>query len=196
FKGFILALMSSGFIRASFIIKKKGLGRAAVVDQLFVDYGGHAFLLEPLWWLGLITVIVGEIPNFTAYAFSPVVLVTPLRALSIIFSAVLAHFTLKEMLPKLGVLGCVMCIAGSVKIVIHVPLEHLITSVRKVWDQPSWLYVGSIIVLVFILVLHFAPQCGHTIVLVFTGMFSLMDSKAHLLQILCHLVEDFASTWL
>ncbi|XP_024026993.1 probable magnesium transporter NIPA6, partial [Morus notabilis] len=177
FKGFILALMSSGFIRASFIIKKKGLRRAAVVDQLFVHYGGHAYLLEPLWWLGLITVIVGEIPNFTAYAFSPAVLVTPLRALSIIFRAVLAHFTLKEMLPKLGVLGCVVCIASSVKIVIHVPLEHLITSVRKVWDQVAFLlYVGSIIVLVFILVLPFAPQYGHTIVLVLTGMFSLMDS--------------------
>ena len=32
FKGFILALLSSGFIGASFIIKKKGLRRAAAVS--------------------------------------------------------------------------------------------------------------------------------------------------------------------
>ncbi|KAK1278562.1 hypothetical protein QJS04_geneDACA007410 [Acorus gramineus] len=31
-KGFILALLSSGFIGASFIIKKKGLRRAAAVS--------------------------------------------------------------------------------------------------------------------------------------------------------------------
>ena len=56
-------------------------------------------------------------------------------------SAVLAHFILKEKLPKLGVLGCVMCISGSVIIVIHAPQEHPITSVMEVWElaiQPGW----------------------------------------------------------
>ncbi|EXC10885.1 hypothetical protein L484_002549 [Morus notabilis] len=165
-KGFILALMSSGFIGASFIIKKKGLRRAAATSGIRAGYGGYAYLLEPLWWLGLITsnsfffflgasvvarldhkttitgliftdhvqislefmisdlVIVGEIANFTAYAFAPAILVTPLGALSIIVR-----------LPKLGVLGCVMCIAGSVIIVIHAPQEHPISSVMEVWDM-------------------------------------------------------------
>lgn len=178
--GFILALMSSGFIGASFIIKKKGLRRAAATSGLRAGYGGHAYLLEPLWWLGLFTMIVGEIANFTAYAFAPAILVTPLGALSIIVSAVLAHFILKEKLPKLGVLGCVMCISGSVIIVIHAPQEHPITSVMEVWElaiQPAFLlYVGSVLVLVFILVFHFAPRCGHTNVLIFTGICSLMGS--------------------
>uniref|UniRef100_A0A804N5H0 Probable magnesium transporter n=1 Tax=Zea mays TaxID=4577 RepID=A0A804N5H0_MAIZE len=48
--------------------------------------------------------------NFIAYIFAPGVLVTPLGALSIIVSSVLAHFVLKERLEKLGVLGCVSCI--------------------------------------------------------------------------------------
>lgn len=55
-------------------------------------------------------------------------------------SAVLAHFILKEKLHNLGVLGCVMCIAGSIIIVIHAPQEHPITSVMEVWimaTQPS-----------------------------------------------------------
>ncbi|PON75789.1 Magnesium transporter NIPA [Parasponia andersonii] len=179
-KGFILALLSSGFIGASFIIKKKGLRKAATASGLRAGYGGYAYLLEPLWWLGLITMIVGEIANFTAYAFAPAVLVTPLGALSIIVSAVLAHFILKERLHNLGVLGCVMCIAGSIIIVIHAPQEHPIISVMEVWimaTQPAFLlYVGSVIVLVFILVFHFAPRCGHSNVLVFTGICSLMGS--------------------
>jgi len=83
-KGFILALMSSLFIGASFIIKKKGLRRAAAASGvragkkrflfsvfwneilvlwngsgldcgIFVGIGGFSYLLEPLWWLGMIT---------------------------------------------------------------------------------------------------------------------------------------------
>ena len=126
-----------------------------------------------------------------------------------VFSAVLAHFILNEKLQKLGVLGCVMCIAGSIIIVIHAPQEHPITSVQEIWSlatQPGlslplyvsisfcihitlfcWLtimpsvtafllYVASVIVLVFILIFHFSPRCGHSNVLVFTGICSLMGS--------------------
>lgn len=41
-KGFILALLSSGFIGSSFIIKKKGLRRAAAVSG--VRAGNHIYL--------------------------------------------------------------------------------------------------------------------------------------------------------
>ncbi|XLR54807.1 hypothetical protein S83_005479 [Arachis hypogaea] len=41
--------------------------------------GGYSYLLEPLWWVGMITMIVGEIANFVAYAFAPTVLVTSWR---------------------------------------------------------------------------------------------------------------------
>ncbi|KAI4373652.1 hypothetical protein MLD38_011757 [Melastoma candidum] len=179
-KGVVLALLSSAFIGGSFIIKKKGLKRAAAFSGVRAGVGGYSYLLEPLWWVGMITMIVGEAANFVAYAFAPAVLVTPLGALSIIVSAVLAHFILKERLHKLGILGCVMCIAGSIVIVVHAPQERAITSVQEIWamaTQPAFLlYVGSVLVLVFILVFHFSPQCGHTNVLVFLGICSLMGS--------------------
>lgn len=86
-KGVLLALLSSLFIGASFIIKKKGLRRAAAASGIragefllfsylfklhfyyglfvfsigfvfhswFVGVGGYSYLLEPLWWLGMIT---------------------------------------------------------------------------------------------------------------------------------------------
>ena len=47
--------------------------------------------------------------------------------------------------------------------------------------------VGSVIVLVFILVFHFAPRCGHTNVLVFTGICSLMGSLSVSKLIYCYL---------
>ncbi|KAH9790091.1 hypothetical protein WN944_009604 [Citrus x changshan-huyou] len=179
-KGFVLALLSSFFIGSSFIIKKKGLRRAAAASGVRAGVGGFTYLLEPLWWVGMAIMIVGEVANFVAYAFAPAVLVTPLGALSIIVSAVLAHFILHEKLPQLGILGCVMCIAGSIIIVIHAPQESPITSVQEIWSlatQPAFLlYVASVIVLVFILIFHFAPRCGNTNALVFIGICSLMGS--------------------
>ena len=104
--------------------------------------------------------IVGEIANFAAYAFAPAILVTPLGALSIIIrheeeinlklvlfaiiiamlifnfscSAALAHIMLREKLHIFGILGCVLCIVGSVTIVLHAPQEREIESVKQVWD--------------------------------------------------------------
>lgn len=49
---------------------------------------------------------------------------------------------LKERLRKMGIVGCVCCIVGSVVIVIHVPQEHTPSSVREIWDlatQPGLL---------------------------------------------------------
>ena len=46
--------------------------------------GGYSYLAEPLWWAGMLTMVVGEVANFAAYAFAPAILVTPLGALSII----------------------------------------------------------------------------------------------------------------
>ena len=51
-----------------------------------------------------------------------------------IYSAVLAHFLLKERLQKMGILGCISCIVGSVVIVIHAPQEHTPNSVQEIWD--------------------------------------------------------------
>jgi len=40
---------------------------------------------------------------------------------------------LKEQLNIFGILGCVLCITGSVTIVLHVPAEQPIESVAQVW---------------------------------------------------------------
>ncbi|KAH9696860.1 putative magnesium transporter NIPA6 [Citrus sinensis] len=196
-KGLILAVASSAFIGSSFILKKKGLKRAGASGTR-AGVGGYTYLLEPLWWAGMVTskfsksspsyfgfssntppppgarpVIVGEVANFVAYVYAPAVLVTPLGALSIIISAVLAHFMLKERLQKMGILGCITCIVGSVVIVIHAPQEHTPNSVQEIWalaTQPATVSV------VLALVLHFEPRCGQTNILVYLGICSLMGS--------------------
>ncbi|KAJ9675265.1 hypothetical protein PVL29_024285 [Vitis rotundifolia] len=178
-KGFILAVVSSVFIGSSFIIKKKGLQRAAASGAP-ASSGGYGYLLEPLWWIGMVTMIVGEIANFVAYIFAPAVLVTPLGALSIIVSAVLAHFLLKEKLRKMGIQGCVLCIVGSTLIVLHAPSEHSLSSVEEIWElatQPAFLlYTASAIAVVLVLVLYCEPRYGLTNIMVYIGICSIIGS--------------------
>ena len=71
----------------------------------------------------MLSMILGEIANFAAYAFAPAIIVTPLGALSIIISAVLSHYVLNEKLNSFGWLGCALCIVGSANIVLHAPVE-------------------------------------------------------------------------
>ncbi|XP_052193715.1 probable magnesium transporter NIPA6 isoform X2 [Diospyros lotus] len=128
----------------------------------------------------MLTMVTGEVANFVAYVYAPAVLVTPLGALSIIVSAVLAHFVLKERLQKMGVLGCVSCIVGSVVIVIHAPQEYTPNSVEEIWSlaiQPAFLiYVAAALSIVLALIFHFEPRCGQTNILIYLGICSLMGS--------------------
>ncbi|XP_062180930.1 probable magnesium transporter NIPA4 isoform X2 [Phragmites australis] len=172
-KGLLLALSSSLFIGASFIVKKKGLKKAGA-SGVRAGVGGYSYLLEPLWWAGMITMIVGEIANFAAYAFAPAILVTPLGALSIIISAVLAHIMLREKLHIFGILGCILCVVGSTTIVLHAPPERQIESVAEVWDLAT--EPAIVLAAAFVLIFHFVPQYGQTHIMVYIGVCSLVGS--------------------
>jgi hypothetical protein len=53
-RGLTLAMSSSAFIGSSFVIKKIGLKKAGD-SGVRAGSGGHSYLYEPLWWLGMIT---------------------------------------------------------------------------------------------------------------------------------------------
>ena len=52
------------------------------------------------------------------------------------------HFMLNEKLQKMGMVGCLLCIVGSVVVVLHAPEEKSISSVLEIWElatQPGML---------------------------------------------------------
>jgi len=60
------------------------------------------------------------------------VLVTPLGALSVLIGAILAAVFLKEELGRIGVVGCALCLLGSLVIVLHAPEDKDIKTVDEI----------------------------------------------------------------
>jgi uncharacterized membrane protein len=111
--GICLAVASGLFIGVSFVIKKIGLLKANEKYQE-VAGEGYGYLKNAWWWTGMTLMIIGEICNFVAYAFTDAILVTPLGALSVVITTILSAIFLKERLSFVGKVSCLICILGSV----------------------------------------------------------------------------------
>ncbi|XP_061416087.1 magnesium transporter NIPA2-like isoform X1 [Lethenteron reissneri] len=180
FLGLGLALASTIFIGVSFILKKKGLMRLARAGSTRAGDGGHAYLKEWLWWAGLITMAVGEAANFAAYAFAPASLVTPLGALSILVTAVLAWCVLGERLEHLGRLGCLLSVLGAVVMVVHAPQDVEVASLNEMLihlQDPAFITYAVLVVCIAVALAVIAvPRFGNSSVLVYVLICSTVGS--------------------
>ncbi|EDO31653.1 predicted protein [Nematostella vectensis] len=180
YTGLGLAISSSVFIGSSFIVKKKGLLRVAQRSGVRAGQGGYAYLKEWLWWIGMISMIFGEIANFSAYAFAPAILVTPLGALSVLVSAVLASYFLDEKQNLHGKVGCILSIIGSTVLVIHAPQEEAVDTIEQLESkliEPGFIiYAVMVVLLAFVLIWRYAPKYGKTNILVYIAICSLIGS--------------------
>jgi len=178
--GLSLAISSSLFIGASFIFKKKGLLRLEAKGQARAGSGGHAYLFEPIWWAGIISMALGEIANFVAYAYAPATLVTPLGALSVLVTAVLSARFLQERLNLHGKMGCLLAILGSTVMVIHAPKEENVNGLVELGTMmmmPGFLAYTCIALSVSLfLIFKIAPAHGQSNVLVYIIICSLLGS--------------------
>lgn len=178
--GLSLALLSAVLIGGSVILKKKALLRLSDSGNTRAGDGGHGYLKDWLWWGGLLTMGVGEVCNFAAYMFAPATLVTPLGALSVLISAVLAPYLLGEQLNLVGKLGCLLCVLGSILLVIHAPQEQEVTSLQDMTDKlldPGFLvYMSAVLLLCSVLVFYFSPRVGRSNILVYISVCSLLGA--------------------
>ncbi|XP_068600746.1 magnesium transporter NIPA4 [Brachionichthys hirsutus] len=178
--GLTLALLSAVLIGGSVILKKKALLRLAGTGHTRAGDGGHGYLKDWLWWGGLFTMGAGEACNFGAYMFAPATLVTPLGALSVLISAVLSSHLLGEVLNAVGKLGCLLCILGSILLVIHAPEEQEVTSLQDMTSkllEPGFLvYMSAVLVLCAVLVFYFSPRFGSSNILVYISICSLLGA--------------------
>ncbi|KAJ3220006.1 hypothetical protein HDU67_007739 [Dinochytrium kinnereticum] len=177
--GLILAIISSVLIGTSFVMTKKGL-----IDSN-KNAGGAAgehynYLNNVKWWAGMITMVLGEAANFTAYSYAPAILVTPLGAGSVFISAVLASIFLKERLGREGKIGCGLCVIGSIITILHSPEEKPIQSVDEILHfavQPAFVIYMLIVTGTSLhLIYNVGPIYGKQNMLVYISICSLVGS--------------------
>ena len=89
----------------------------------------ESYVKFPLWWIGLICMLTGEIGNMIAYGLAPASLVSPLGVVGIVANAILSRVFLKEVIPTRGVIGIVCSVAGSVLVVLGAPESDVSTSI-------------------------------------------------------------------
>ncbi|KAG1229358.1 hypothetical protein G6F35_002122 [Rhizopus arrhizus] len=142
--GVTLAVASGVFIGSSFVFKKKGLLQSTN-ESGGVAGEGYTYLKSAMWWTGMILMIVGELCNFIAYAFTQAILVTPLGALSVVISAVLSSIFLKEKLSFQGKVGCLQCILGAIIIVLHAPEQSQADTTIETFKKSALSVVCSLI---------------------------------------------------
>ncbi|XP_056270011.1 magnesium transporter NIPA1 [Pseudoliparis swirei] len=170
--GVAIAVVSSFINGSTFVLQKKGILRAR--DR------GVSYLTDVFWWIGTLSMIVGQIGNFLAYNVAPAVIVTPLGALGVLFGAVLASWILGEHLNLAGQLGCVLCCCGSVVLIIHAPQDEAVATrmdFEARLSDPVLVAYGVLVVLVLlVLVLLVVPAHGSSNMLVYVSICSLLGS--------------------
>ncbi|CAF3537080.1 unnamed protein product [Rotaria sordida] len=181
FVGIFLALLSSLFIGSSFILKKKGLLNLTNYNgSIRAGSGGFGYLYELQWWAGLATMGLGELCNFAAYGFAPASIVTPLGALSVLVSALMAVRYLNENLNTLGKIGCLLTIFGSIVIIIHAPKESEVNSLfdfaRKISAFEFIFFSFIIFIIILCLIIYYGPRFGSKYVYIYVMICSLLGA--------------------
>lgn len=175
--GICLAVASGLFIGVSFVIKKIGLLKAnAKYNEEAGE--GYGYLKNAWWWTGMTLMILGEICNFVAYAFTDAILVTPLGALSVVVTTILSAIFLKERLSFVGKVSCAICILGSIVIVLNAPEQAAVRDIQEMQSfviSPGFLSYAGVIIIGCVCVIFFvAPKYGKKSMLVYLTVCSLI----------------------
>lgn len=173
--GLSLAIASGLFIGCSFVLKKVGLLKANV--KYHEEAGeGYGYLKNAYWWGGMTLMIIGEVCNFVAYAFTDAILVTPLGALSVVVTTILSAIFLKERLSFIGKVGCFNCIVGSIVIVCNAPEQSAVADIQQMKGfviAPGFLtYAGVIIAGSAFIALWVGPRYGKKSMFVYLSVCS------------------------
>lgn len=133
----------------------------------------------PLWWVGFVMTLFGEIGNFAAYGFAEASLVTPLGAVSVVSNAFIAAIVLNEGLRLQDLCGCVLVVGGSAMIAATTSLhqEYLDPALFIEYIQsPVFIAYSIFLFCAIALIYSFRGTYGHKYVWYYVLLCSLIGS--------------------
>ncbi|KIW19932.1 hypothetical protein PV08_00507 [Exophiala spinifera] len=140
------------------------------------DQDRPSYLRSPVWWLGLVLMIVGEIGNFLAYGFAPASIVSPLGVVALISNCLIAPLMLKERFRKRDFYGVLVAIAGAVVVVLSARPSEEKFGPGGLWKTAKrWEFLVYVIITILLIValIYSEPRYGRRTILVDLGLVGL-----------------------
>jgi drug/metabolite transporter (DMT)-like permease len=172
--GIGLAIFANALIAISLNIQKYAHVKNEALGDQRLPY--HKI---PMWWAGMVVNAVGEVGNLVAYGYAEASVITPIGAVGVIFSALIATFILNEKFGRIHGLGIFFIIAGVVLIVYSQGNEKVIEPTVEEAIHQYFLTTQSVCYLIVITVggafLYVAAQKhGDQYVILYTSLCSLI----------------------
>ena len=127
------------------------------------------FIKVPLWWIGMLMNIFGELGNLLAYGFAPASLVAPVGCVGVFANEIIAVVFLKEPFRKQDVVGLVGVIIGVILIIFGVPESvealdaHRLMSIDppEYYANPrAYVYLIFLLLLIAFFICYLEPRCA------------------------------------
>lgn len=142
---------------------------------------------NPLWWLGVSLMVIGEIGNFSAYGYAPASLVAPLGTTTVVANMFLAAIFLKEKIGAENLFGSALAVVGAILVVAFAPKKEKVLTGDMLnsylTDTSFIVYIClEIAILVFLFVLLYVYKLKRVVVYLLIvcviASFSVISAKA------------------
>jgi drug/metabolite transporter (DMT)-like permease len=167
--GLLLAVLSNIVIAGALNLQK--IAGLQAKDQ------GLDFHKSRRWWSAVVLMCVGELGNFTAYAFAPATLVAPLGAVSVVANSVISSLLGLEAFRFQDVLGTTLVVCGGCVLVLFAPAGEANFSLQELESYllggVFLVYIGlvlSVYISLHLYRIHSSQRSGPVIDLVMTAI--------------------------
>uniref|UniRef100_A0A7M5TTJ0 Uncharacterized protein n=1 Tax=Clytia hemisphaerica TaxID=252671 RepID=A0A7M5TTJ0_9CNID len=177
--GVVLAIIGNLLISVSMNVQK--------YSHTMLKESNKSYVKSPTWWCGIILMVIGEVGNFTAYAFAPASLVAPLGTTTVIANAVIAVVFLKETVRYQDFLGITLAIVGAFLLINFSKKNETILNAEEIMEYakhlPFILYlVLEISVFILLVYFHHKFNAGRVVTVLLQvailGSFTVISAKA------------------
>ncbi|CAK4507640.1 unnamed protein product [Aphanomyces euteiches] len=125
------------------------------------------YIMRPVWWVGLVMVILGSIGDFAAFGFATQALVAALGGGStLIANVVIAHYMNQETLYRTDLVGVVLVIAGVVVIsaISEPDVTYPLPVLEKFFTRREFvIYISCVVVSVIFILAKIKGSLAHTL---------------------------------
>ncbi|KAJ1475058.1 magnesium transporter NIPA-domain-containing protein [Baffinella frigidus] len=108
------------------------------------------YLRLPLWWVGILLLVAGELGNLVAYGYAPAAIVTPIGSIGVVTNVFITTYILKEPFRWSTFAGAFCVVVGIIVVVTFAPMTVIEITSENVWSDVAYTMEGGIYLAVLV----------------------------------------------